>query len=48
MKGSGKIAAKTTKSGQAIIRSLKEIRAWQRGKGRVRVVEVSDPIHLCA
>ena len=37
-------AVKTTKIGRSVIRSLKEIRAWQRGKGMVRVVDVPDPI----
>jgi predicted XRE-type DNA-binding protein/DNA-binding transcriptional regulator YiaG len=37
-------ATKGTKVGQSVIRSLKEIRAWQRGKNTVRVVEVPGPI----
>jgi putative transcriptional regulator len=44
MKSNRKKAAKTTKVGQSVIRSLREIRAWQRGKGAVRVAEVPDPI----
>jgi putative transcriptional regulator len=44
MKAVRKKAAKTTKVGQSVIRSLKEIRAWQRGKGTARLVEVPDPI----
>jgi putative transcriptional regulator len=33
-----------TAVGQSIIRSLKEIRAWQRGERKLRVTEVSEPI----
>jgi putative transcriptional regulator len=44
MKNTRKKAVKTTKIGQSVIKSLKEIRAWQHGKGGVRLVEVPDPI----
>jgi hypothetical protein len=37
-------AEKTSKVGRSIIRSLKEIPAWQRGKGAVRLVDVPDPM----
>jgi putative transcriptional regulator len=44
MKVTRKKAGKTTKVGQSVIKSLKEIRAWQRGKRTLRIVEVPDPI----
>lgn len=44
MKSTKSKAAKTTKVGQSVIKSLKEIRAWQRGKAGLRIVEVPDPI----
>ena len=44
MKGTRSKAAKTTRVGQSVIRSLKEIRAWQRGKRVAHLVEVPDPI----
>jgi hypothetical protein len=31
-----------TKIGRSVIRTLKEIRAWQRGKGIVQLIEVPD------
>ncbi|TMI99951.1 MAG: transcriptional regulator [Alphaproteobacteria bacterium] len=34
----------STAVGRSIIRSLKEIRAWQRGAGKVAVTEVPAPI----
>jgi len=33
-----------TEVGQSIIRSLQEIRAWQRGKSQLTIIEVADPI----
>jgi len=30
--------------GRSVIKSLTEIRAWQRGKGSLHVIEVPDPI----
>jgi len=44
MKSTRSKPGKTTKIGGSVIRSLREIRAWQRGKGTVRLVEVPDPI----
>ena len=43
-----KSAVKTQKTdvGQAVIKSLKEIRAWRRGAGRVKIVEAPKPIAL--
>jgi putative transcriptional regulator len=38
-----KKAAKT-EVGQSIIRSLQEIRAWQREKSQLTIIEVPDPI----
>ena len=38
-----KRAAKT-EVGQSVIRSLEEIRAWQRGKSQLTIIEVPDPI----
>jgi putative transcriptional regulator len=35
---------RTSSVGQAVIASLKEIRAWERGAGTVTVVDVPDPI----
>ena len=35
---------KTTKIGRSVIRSLKEIRAWQRGEGQLEIVEAPEPI----
>ena len=32
------------KVGRSIIKSLREIRAWQRGSGAARLVEAPDPI----
>lgn len=34
----------STGVGRAIIRSLKEIHAWQRGAGKITVIEIPDPI----
>ena len=34
----------STEVGRSVIKSLKEIRAWQRGKGTVRIVELPDPL----
>ena len=39
-----KTAPKTTEVGQAVIASLREIRAWQRGERRLNVTEVPDPM----
>jgi putative transcriptional regulator len=39
-----KSARKSTRMGRSIIRSLKEIRDWQQGKGHVDVVEIAAPI----
>src|SRR5438876_4044339 len=39
-----KKAQKKTEVGQSIIKSLKEIRAWQRGKHKLTVAEISTPI----
>ncbi len=36
--------AKTTASGQAVIASLREICAWQRGKVALQVTELPDPM----
>ena len=36
--------AKKTDVGQSVIKSLKQIRAWRRGKGRVKTVEAPQPI----
>ena len=44
MKASKSKTGKTTKVGQSVIKSLKEIRAWQRGKASLHIVEVPDPI----
>ena len=44
MKSTRHKSVKITKVGRSIVKSLKEIRAWQRGKGVVRLVEVTDPI----
>lgn len=44
MKSTSRKPSKTTAIGRSVIRSLKEIRAWQRGKGAVRLVEFPDPI----
>jgi len=35
---------KVTPSGQAVIASLKEIRAWQRGELSLKVTEMPDPM----
>jgi len=35
---------KTTEVGQSVIKSLKEIHAWRRGRGRMTMVEASTPI----
>lgn len=35
---------KKTEVGQAVIRSLREIRAWQRGKADLTITEIPDPI----
>jgi len=35
---------KKTEVGQSVIASLKEIRAWQRGKGKVKVAEIQASI----
>jgi putative transcriptional regulator len=43
-----KIAAgpvkRSTSVGRAVLASLKEIRAWQRGEGEVMITEVPEPI----
>jgi putative transcriptional regulator len=44
MKSTRSRRSNTTEIGRSVIRSLKEIRAWRRGKGTVRLVEVPDPI----
>ena len=35
---------KGTKVGRSVIKSLTEIRAWQHGKGDVRVIDAPEPI----
>jgi putative transcriptional regulator len=35
---------KSTEVGRSVIRSLKEIRAWQQGKGKVSITEFPEPI----
>jgi hypothetical protein len=40
----GRATRKTTASGQAIIASLREIRAWQRGEVALDVTEIPDPM----
>ena len=35
---------KKTEIGQSVIKSLKQIRAWRRGAGRVKIVEAPKPI----
>jgi putative transcriptional regulator len=44
MKSTKRKRSKSTTIGRSVIRSLKEIRAWQEGKGTLRVLEVPDPI----
>jgi putative transcriptional regulator len=44
MKSNRRKPSKTTKIGRSVIRSLKEIRAWQSGQAAVRLVEFPDPI----
>jgi putative transcriptional regulator len=39
-----KEARGTSEVGQSIIKSLKEIRAWQRGELELRVAEIPSPI----
>ena len=36
--------AKNTRMGQSIVKSLEEIRAWQRGEIKLAVIEIPDPI----
>ena len=43
-KARSKTARKTSESGQAIIASLLEIRAWQRGEIALKVVDIPDPM----
>jgi putative transcriptional regulator len=38
------VKAKKTDVGQSVIKSLKEIRAWRRGEGRVKIAEAANPI----
>src|SRR5437660_12775839 len=44
MKNTKRKRSKSTTTGRSVIRSLKEIRAWQEGKGTLRVLAVPDPI----
>jgi putative transcriptional regulator len=39
-----KAAPKTSEVGQAVITSLREIRAWQRGELTLKVTEAPDPM----
>jgi putative transcriptional regulator len=39
-----KMKKQTTKVGQAVIKSLQEVRAWQRGELDLNVTEVPDPM----
>jgi hypothetical protein len=44
MKPSKGKTAKTIKVGQSFIKSWRKIRAWQRGKAGLHVIEVPNPI----
>ena len=44
MRAKKKKALKRTEVGQSVIRSLKEIRAWQRGERKLNVTEAPTPI----
>jgi putative transcriptional regulator len=39
-----KAKPKTSEVGQAVIASLREIRAWQRGELKLNVIEMPDPM----
>jgi putative transcriptional regulator len=43
-KSRGKATGKTSDVGQAVIASLREIRAWQRGELTLKVSESPDPM----